>query len=200
MTPEEKAYRDRKYTDKLINALNVLFISNAVLVIVFLLLLIFTSCTKPSEPVTPEPVAMHKSTLINLMPNMGGQSTQDWDSKSDAWTIRSGKGGIRSNSVYFAGNYLHVESRSQFSLISPKPINKAGWSEYTLSVKYRSTVPVMAAVKYADNCTFVIGTMPATDKVQRWTVKFKSGRVDWVKWYNKAVEKGEMQIDEVEVR
>lgn len=166
-------------------------------ILMAIILFHFISCSKPYDQITPERAAQHKSTQSNIMPNMGGTGTQDWDGKADTWQIRSGKGGIRSNSVYFSGNYLHIESRSQFSLISPKPTNKAGCSEYTLTVKYRSTVPVNVAVKYADNCTFVVGTMPATDKVQRWTVKFMESRIDFVKWYNKAPEKGEMEIDEV---
>ena len=188
MTPEEKA-------DKILRIILSTIICVAWLSV--LLLMFFTSCTKPSDPITPERPALHKSTQSNLMPNMGGQSTQDWDGKADTWQIRSGKGGIRSNSVYFDGNYLHVEGRSQFTLHSPKPVNKAGWQEYILTVNYRSTVPVNVAVKYADNCTCRIGTMPATDKVQRWTTRFKANRVDLIKWYNKAPEKGDMEVDEV---
>lgn len=189
MTPEEKAAYNRGWGHSTIT----FFIGFIVMLIIQLL----TSCSKLAEPITPEPAAPYKSTSVNLMPNMGGTDASDFDGKADTWQIRSGKGGIRSNSVYFTGNYLHIESRNQFSLISPKPTNKAGWSEYTLTVKYRSTVPVNVAVKYADNCTWVVGTMPATDKVQRWTVKFMESRIDFVKWYNKAPEKGEMEIDEV---
>lgn len=190
MTPEEKASNRTRI---------ILMIIACVIWLSFSTLLFFTSCSKPSDPITPERPALYKSTAANLMPNMGGAGTQDFDAKADTWQIRSGKGGIRSNSIYFAGNYLHVEARSQFSLISPKPTNKTGWQEYTLTFKYRSTVPVNIAVKYADNCTWRIGTMPATDKVQRWTTRFNASRVDWVKWYNKAPEAGWMEIDEIEL-
>lgn len=191
MTPEEKV-------DKILRIILMTIICVAWLSV--LLLMFFTSCTKPSDPITPERPALYKSTQGNLMPNMGGQSTQDWDGKDDTWLIRSGYGGIRSNSVYFSGNYLHIESRSQFTLHSPKPVNKDGFQEYTLTLKYRSTVPVIVAIKYSDNCLWIIGTMPSADKIQRWTLKFKASRILMIKWWNKAPEAGSMEIDEIELQ
>ena len=158
-----------------------------------------TSCSKPTDLPTPDRPTPHKSTAANLMPNGGGQNTTDFDGKQSTWVIRSGKGGTRSGSPYWSGNYQHIQARSQFSLISPKPVNKsgAGWIEYTLTVKYRSTVPVLVAVKYADNCTYVICTMPVAMKPTYYSVRFDAPRVDWIKWYNKAGDVGEMELDEV---
>lgn len=200
MTPEEEnAYREGAFDTLKLMFKSALY-AMAILFIVGLIIIGFlSSCSKPTDLPTPDRPTPHKSASTNLMPNGGGQNTTDFDGRQSAWVIRSGKGGTKSGSPYWSGNYQHIQARSQFSLISPKPVNKSGtgWVEYALTVKYRSTVPVLVAVKYADNCTYVICTMPVATKPMYYYVSFDAPRVDWIKWYNKAGEAGEMELDEV---
>jgi hypothetical protein len=183
------------------------------LFIVFILFL-FSSCSKtesilpidttskmesiPKDVEVILPQSTYISSIDNLMPNGGGVNTTDFESKTDQWVIKSGKGEIRT-SIYWSGYYQHIEARYQFSLISPKPIQKegTGWIWWKLTFKYSSTTEVKIAVKYSDNCTYVICTLPIQPKPDYYTIEFPSPRVDYLKWYNNALKSGEFNIDEV---
>lgn len=163
-----------------------------------LIILALFACTKP-EPFTPDAIeqAQIKSAVINLIPNGGGENTGDWSGRP-AWVIRSGRGQVETGSIYWAGNYMRIEARYQFVLISPG-ISVDTFREYQLTVKYQSSTPVKVAVMYGQSCTFVAGELPVSDKPSYAVIRFQSTGVKGIKFYNHPLRGGWLRMDEVEL-
>lgn len=164
-------------------------------------LLAVVSCTKESD-VIPQPVigGQYKATGTSLLPNSGGLGATDWDITSkilvpDGWKLNSYGRYTQDEGVWWTGVFARVHSKSQFIFDSPAVPVESAW--HTLTFKYRSNTDVRLAVKYSPACTYCICIIPASDKVQLFTVQFWSPEIRFLRFYNSPVKPGYIELDEI---
>ena len=158
--------------------------------------LICLSCSKaPVSDIAPDIPASHKATTLNILPNGGGSGTTDWTGYG-TWITRSGKSEVLTDHYLWKGNFMHIESRYQFCIISPQ-MTADVYREYTLTFKYQSNTSVKIAIIYSPTCTFVPAEIAPAGKPIYATIKFKATRVLAVKWYNNPLKPGYINLDEI---